>query len=155
MKIIIYILFITAILFCNVSAQDSLSGKYFVKTSKVYVNHSKPRITKNNYSREFKFNSILTKTNEVLSPSLQLGSLRKDDTFINSTWFYVLVGTAVTLGATASILKNEANNFDELYNKKGTHNNLDSRNKYDLYGGIALGALEVNVGFLIYKFLTD
>ena len=30
---------------------------------------------------------------------------------------------------------------------------LDKIDSYDLYSGLALGALEINFGFLIYKFL--
>jgi len=107
-------------------------------------------------SREFDFSSI----NPILQTKIpkkntQLNHLTKDENFIDSPWFKVVVGTAISFGASAAYFKNKANDSDELYKKNGSRKDLDNRNKYDLYGGIALGALELNVGFLIYKFLTD
>ena len=32
---------------------------------------------------------------------------------------------------------------------------LNKTDRYDLYSGIALGVMQLNFGFLIYKFLTD
>ncbi len=154
LKLIITILFILTL---KTYAQDSLGGKFhFERTNKevlkVVTITSKVMIK---VSREFKFNSTGTKENEILSPSLQLSGLEKDENFIDSPWFKVVVGTAISFGASAAYFKNKANDSDELYKKSGNSKDLNNRNKYDTYGGIALGALELNVGFLIYKFLTD
>lgn len=80
---------------------------------------------------------------------------KKEPNFIDSDLFLIVVGSAVAFGATAAYLKFEADDSYDKYkltNDKKYKNRTDS---YDLYSGIALGAMEINFGYLIYKFLTD
>ena len=75
--------------------------------------------------------------------------------FTESNWFYILLGSAALLGATAAYFKAEADsNFDE-YEKTDDKSFLDKTDRFDTYSGIALGALQINFGVLIYEFLTD
>ena len=80
---------------------------------------------------------------------------QKDPNFIDSDLFLFVVGSAVVFGSAAAYLKFEA---DDNYVKYKLTNNKKYKNRtdqYDLYSGIALGVMEINFGFLIYKFLTD
>ncbi len=75
--------------------------------------------------------------------------------FIDSDLFLISVGSAIIFGTTAAYLKLEA---DKNYNKYLSTTNikyLDKTNRLDLYSGISLGIMEINFGYLIYKFLTD
>ncbi|MBN1300226.1 MAG: PEGA domain-containing protein [Melioribacteraceae bacterium] len=79
----------------------------------------------------------------------------KDDSFISSGWFPVLLGTACALGAAAAYYKLEADkNFDKYY-KTNNRNLLEKVDKYDMYSGVAFGLLQINFGYLAYKFLFD
>lgn len=75
--------------------------------------------------------------------------------FTNSPWFKVLVGTAVGFGATAAYFKLKADNRFDQYNKTKDKTFLDETDKFDLISGVALGALEINFGVLIYYFFFD
>jgi len=109
---------------------------------------------------ELKSNRIWqSKTRLELNPIVNRSSIVKfrtiEPSFIDSDLFLILVGTAVTFGATAAYFKLESDVAYDKYlesDKKSYRNKTD---RYDLYSGIALGALEINFGFLIYKFLTD
>jgi hypothetical protein len=76
-------------------------------------------------------------------------------TFINSDLFLVLVGSAVTFGAVAAYFKLESDISYEKYLDTNNKKYLKKTDNFDIYSGVALGVLEVNFGFLIYKFLTD
>ncbi|MCP5061468.1 MAG: hypothetical protein GY936_03275 [Ignavibacteriae bacterium] len=154
-KLIITILFVLTL---KTYAQDSLvvDGKIINSTHKLDDNKIIELSKTKKMSREFDFSFSPTNgQTENLNKNLQLNHLAKDNNFIDSPWFKVVVGTAISFGASAAYFKNKANDSDELYKRNGNSKDLNNRNKYDTYGGIALGALELNVGFLIYKFLTD
>ena len=75
--------------------------------------------------------------------------------FTDSPWFKVLVGSAVGFGVTAAYFKLKADNRFDQYNKTKDKTFLDETDKFDLISGIALGALEINFGILIYYFFFD
>ncbi|RJP66586.1 MAG: PEGA domain-containing protein [Ignavibacteriales bacterium] len=78
-----------------------------------------------------------------------------NNSFLNSTLFKALIGTAVIFGGTSAYYKHLADeNFDE-YNLSGNKSYLDKTHKYDLISGLAFGALQINFGILIYYFLTE
>ena len=146
MKVLKFIITILIVLTLKTYAQDSL----VVDSNNIDLSKAKKM------PREFDFSfSPPNRQTEYLNKNLQLNHLAKDENFIDSPWFKLVVGTAISFGASSAYFKNKANESDELYKKNGSTVDLNNRNKYDLYGGIALGALELNVGFLIYKFLTD
>jgi hypothetical protein len=80
---------------------------------------------------------------------------QKDPDFIDSDLFLFVVGSAVAFGATAAYLKFEADDNYDKYKLTNNKKYKDRTDRYDLYSGIALGVMEINFGFLIYKFLTD
>lgn len=77
------------------------------------------------------------------------------ESFISSPWFKVLLGTAVALGATAAHYKIQADKEYDQYLDTSDKKFLDQTDQYDLYSGIAFGALQINFGVLIYILLTD
>jgi len=75
--------------------------------------------------------------------------------FIETTLFKVLIGSALVLGSTAAYFKLEADkNFDK-YTETRNREFLDQTDKYDLYSGLAFGALQLNLGALLYYFLFE
>ena len=95
--------------------------------------------------------------NVTVQPNVQLkftGDV-KQEPFIKSTLFKILVGSAVALGATAAYFKLEADkNFDK-YLETRNNSYLDDTDAFDLYSGIAFGALQLNFGALLYYFLSE
>lgn len=79
----------------------------------------------------------------------------KKESFIESELFYITVGSAVLLGASAAYLKNESDKNYQKYLNTTDKKFLNKTNELDIYSGAALGALQINFGYLIYKFLTE
>lgn len=75
--------------------------------------------------------------------------------FYNEPLFKYLIGGAVVLGAVTAYFKIKADRSYKDYQKTGNNVSLDDTHKYDLVSGIAFGALQINLGYFIYKFLTD
>lgn len=79
----------------------------------------------------------------------------KTQSFTDSPWFKVLLGSAAALGATAAYFKLNADKKYDDYLIKKDRSILDEVDRLDLYSGIALGLLQVNIGYMIYRFLND
>ncbi|MCU7492415.1 MAG: hypothetical protein HF312_16145 [Ignavibacteria bacterium] len=109
-------------------------------------------VRKTNYKPVF-----LSSDELVHSPVIDLEFLGKkpQESFFKTNMFKILLGTAVALGTTAAYYKMKANKSFDQYNQSGDNTLLDRTNRYDLYSGIAFGALQVNFGALIYFFLVD
>ncbi len=75
--------------------------------------------------------------------------------FTNSDLFKVLVGSAVVLGGAAAYFKIQADNKYDDYLISKDKSALNEIDKLDMYSGISLGLLQINIGYLIYRFLTD
>ena len=75
--------------------------------------------------------------------------------FTETPWFKVLVGSAVVFGVTAAYFKLQADKKYDSYLFSKDRSTLDEVDRLDVYSGVALGLLQVNVGYLIYRFLTD
>ncbi len=75
--------------------------------------------------------------------------------FIEDVWFKVLLGGIVGLGATSAYFKLKADKYYDEYLKTNDKALLNKTNDYDLISGIALGALQINFGILIYHFLIE
>jgi len=87
--------------------------------------------------------------------NLHFTGVTKQESFFNSTAFKILAGTVITLGAVTAYYKLKADDrFDEY---KITHKQelLDQTKRYDLISGITFTALQINFGFILYKFLTE
>jgi hypothetical protein len=66
-----------------------------------------------------------------------------------------LIGSAAILGGVAAYYKIQADKkYDEYLNSKN-NSALDDVNRFDLYSGISFGLMQINFGYLIYKFLTE
>jgi len=75
--------------------------------------------------------------------------------FIETTLFKVLIGSALVLGSTAAYFKLEADKKFDKYTETRNREFLDQTDKYDLYSGLSFGALQLNLGALLYYFLFD
>jgi len=83
-----------------------------------------------------------------------IGDNRKRS-FAESYWFPVLLGTAAVLGGVSAYFKTEADKkYDEYLNKRNQLL-LDETNRLDLFSGVTLGLLEVNLAYIIYQLLSE
>lgn len=88
-----------------------------------------------------------------------LGFYKADGTngenFFTSTTFKILIGSAAVLGGISAYFKIKADKkYDDYLNTKN-QSTLDEVDRLDLISGISFGLLQINFGYLIYKFLTD
>lgn len=109
------------------------------------------KLKKGNVGKSF-HSSELTAYNNI---SLDFTPSPHNGSFTNSTWFKVLLGSAAVLGATAAYYKIQADKKYDQYVEEKNPALLDDVDRYDLYSGVAFGFLQINFGYLIYKFLTD
>jgi len=86
---------------------------------------------------------------------LEIPVTEKNEIFSESDWFKVLVGTATVFGAVSAYFKIKADNRYDEYLKSKDPDKLNEVNRFDLYSGISFGLLQINFGYLIYKFLID
>ena len=77
------------------------------------------------------------------------------ESFTNSTLFKVMVGTVTVLGATAAYFKLKADNRYDDYLLTKDKSTLDEVDRLDVYSGVAFGLLQINFGYLVYRFITD
>ncbi|MGE5351852.1 MAG: hypothetical protein ACM3P0_07205 [Acidobacteriota bacterium] len=133
----------------DVYYRDSLLGSTPLS---IYRTVPQVEIKKTNYKPVF-----LTSEELAQNPVVDLQFLGKkpQESFFKTNMFKFLLGTAVALGTTAAYYKMKANKTYDQYNSTGDSALLDRTNRYDLYSGVAFGALQVNFGALIYFFLVD
>lgn len=77
------------------------------------------------------------------------------ENFFTSSTFKILLGSAAVLGGVAAYFKIKADNKYDEYLSTKNQSTLDEVDKLDLISGISFGLLQINFGYLIYKFLTD
>lgn len=118
----------------------------------VNVNQFQSVIFKKNGTQKTLHSSELNKFNVV---PLDYIPSKPNGSFSSSDWFKVLLGSAAILGATAAYFKIQADKKYDEYVASKNHALLNDVDRYDLYSGVAFGLLQVNFGYLIYKFLTD
>lgn len=129
--------------------RDSLLGSTPLS---IYRTVPQVEIKKTNYKPVFLTAEELARTPVV---DLEFMGKRAPESFFKTNMFKVLLSTAVVLGTTAVYYKMKANNTYDDYSLTRDQALLDRTNRYDLYSGIAFGALQVNFGALIYFFLVD
>lgn len=83
------------------------------------------------------------------------GYAKKNENFFSSYTFKILLGSAAVLGGVAAYFKIQADKKYDDYLKSKNQSLLDDIDRLDLYSGISFGLLQINFGYLIYKFLTD
>lgn len=109
------------------------------------------KLKKGNAGKSF-HSSELSAYNNI---SLDFTTAPRNGSFTNSTWFKVLLGSAAVFGATAAYYKIQADKKYDQYVEEKNPVLLDDVDRYDLYSGVAFGLLQINFGYLIYRFLTD
>ena len=75
--------------------------------------------------------------------------------FYQTTAFKILTSSMIVLGATAAYLKLEADDYYERFQATNDRSYLDETKKFDIYSGISFGLLQINFGYIIYKFLIE
>lgn len=109
-------------------------------------------LEKTNYRRKNISLPLVTQSQRI---TLDYIGKENKQPFIETTLFKVLIGSALVLGSTAAYFKLEADkNFDK-YTETRNREFLDQTDKYDLYSGLAFGALQLNLGALLYYFLFE
>lgn len=137
-------------------------GKHFIKLQEYRKWNSKiifDSITINdcnmNLLKEFSFlekkhsSSLLQTSNQNISFG------KSEQRFHETNLFKALLGSAIVFGTTAAYFKLKADKkYDEfiLYKNNELRKQVD---RYDLISGISFGLLQINFGYLLYKFLTD
>lgn len=164
-KQFIYSLLIGSIAFCSIikgqqKAEDSADNNQIVEIyltgSKLNSNDISPSILEMKINREWTYNQAVTgRLNNFLYQKTKIEFKEKEPNFIDTDLFLISVGSAIIFGATAAYFKIESDKNYDKYLKTNDKSLLNKTDRYDVYSGIALGALEINFGFLIYKFLTD
>ena len=86
---------------------------------------------------------------------LNFSGISQKERFVDSPWFTVLIGSAVVFGATAAYFKIQADQQFDKYTDTRDKSLLSDVDRYDLYSGISFGILQVNFGYLVYKFIFD
>ncbi len=87
--------------------------------------------------------------------NLEFIGVQKEKSFFSSTAFKVLAGSALALGAASAYFKLKADNKFDEYKLNKDKLLLDQTNKYDLISGITFTALQINLGFIIYKLFSE
>ncbi len=80
---------------------------------------------------------------------------QEEKSFYERPVFKYLIGGILVFGAATAYFKIKADNAFSDYQKTQKQTSLDSTHRYDLVSGIAFGALQINLGILIYHFLTE
>jgi len=86
---------------------------------------------------------------------LQFIGQQKQEKFISSTAFKILAGTAIALGAVTAYYKLKADDKFDEYHFSGDQELLDQTRRFDVISGITFTAMQINLGFILYKFLTE
>lgn len=106
------------------------------------------------YSRIFKFKGKRI-PQKISVGKISFNHSGQEKHFSESKWFPLLIGSAVIFGGVSAYLKNQADKKYEDYLTSNNRNLLDETNRLDLTSGIALGAMELNIGYIIYKLLSE
>lgn len=75
--------------------------------------------------------------------------------FFSSTLFKLLTGAALTLSAVSVYYKLKADDKFDEYKKSKNQQLLDETNKYDTISDITFIGLQINLGYIIYRLLTE
>ena len=90
-----------------------------------------------------------------VKPELKFIGQVKGESFYETFLFKVLVGTAITLGATTAYYKLEADKKFDEYQDTGDPAALEQTDKCDTISAATFVALQINFGLILYLFLAD
>lgn len=130
-------------------AGDSLLGN-----TPMFINTAIKNITlkKNGYS-EYKLSGLTAE--DHIKVNMNFIGNEKQKSFFTSTAFKLLAGTALALGTASAYFKLKADNKFDEYKITKDKSLLDQTNKYDLISGITFTALQINLGFIVYKLFSE
>lgn len=77
------------------------------------------------------------------------------ESFFQTNTFTLVSAAIIVLGGTAAYLKIQADGQFEEYQRTGNDTYLSKTRQYDLYSGLAFGVMQINFGYLVYKFLVN
>lgn len=77
------------------------------------------------------------------------------ESFFQSNTFTLVSAAIILFGGTAAYLKIQADGKFEQYQRTGDDSFLSKTREYDLYSGLAFGVMQINFGYLVYKFLVN
>ncbi|MBU0558385.1 MAG: PEGA domain-containing protein [Bacteroidetes bacterium] len=130
-----------------------LNGIFMGRTPLIYSGNNETLLLSKKY-----FESKSIRSSDVsgkMVVSLKQIEFNSETEFSETILFKVLFGSAVILGSTAAYLKIEADRNYDKYLETQDKKYLNTVNSLDLYSGIAFGALQINFGVLIYKFIFE
>ena len=113
------------------------------------------RITECEKAYHFNYDMKQTGYSSVQPNIYEYINKNKTENFFSSSTFKILIGSAAVLGSVAAYFKIKADRKYDDYLQTKNRSTLDEVDRLDLYSGIAFGLLQINFGYLIYKFLTD
>jgi len=159
MKLLIYF-FITISVFAQDTSSVKLSNGKQLKTVQIAKLHIGEVEGKTKSLLEMRSSRLWKNSSDLINKS-RTNSLttiefkKKEPNFIDSDLFLIVAGSAVAFGATAAYFKLESDASYDKYKLTNNKSHLTKTDRYDLYSGISLGLMEINFGYLVYKFLTD
>ena len=143
-------------IFLDTSPQDSrvYAGDSLLGNTPILLNSSLTELSlkKRKYKNK---NFSLNETQKGNPIELDFMGEEKNGTFVGSDLFWTLVGSAVALGSTAVYYKIKADKNYDKYLEFGDKAYLDKTDRQDLISGISFGALQLNLGALIYFILAE
>lgn len=86
---------------------------------------------------------------------LERGTTPPGTRFYQKPLFKYLIGSLLVFGGVTAYYKLKADDKFEEYEISGNEQLLKETRRYDLISGISFGALQVNLGFLLYYFMTE
>jgi len=138
------------------SPQDAyvFSGDSLLGNTPLFIPKSitELRLTKPKYE-----DKLLFRDQFLSEPIINLKFIgnHKEESFFYSTTFQILAGTALVFGAATAYYKLKADDAFDEYKFTGDKDKLDETDKYDLVSGITFTALQINFGYILYRFLTE
>lgn len=116
-----------------------------------------------NYSNELKLtkpgyeDKIINKNQFIENNLVSLKFIgdKKEKSFFYSTEFQILAGSALVLGGLSAYYKLKADDAFDDYQFTGDKAMLDKTNDFDVVSGITFTALQINFGYILYRFLTE
>lgn len=86
---------------------------------------------------------------------LKSSGIRNNESFYKRNLFKYMIGGLIILGGTTAYFKLKADDKFEEYEFTGDERLLRETRRYDLISGIAFGALQINIGLILYYFLSE
>ncbi|MBK7229406.1 MAG: hypothetical protein IPH97_11215 [Ignavibacteriales bacterium] len=110
------------------------------------------KLTKPGYEDKIISNNQFIENNLV---SLKFIGDKKEESFFYSTEFQILAGSALVLGGLSAYYKLKADDAFDDYQFTGDKAMLDKTNDFDVVSGVTFTALQINFGYILYRFLTE